>query len=100
MVWTVNDPAVMAELLAKRVDGIISDRPDLLREAVAKARSLPENRNESAYFARFDAEGHRGGRDLRPENTLPAFESGLDQLVNTLETDTGVTADRSVAHQP
>jgi glycerophosphoryl diester phosphodiesterase len=102
VVWTVNDPAVMAKLLAKRVDGIISDRPDLLREAVSKARSLPENRSEGPYFARFDAEGHRGGRDLRPENTLPAFESGLDQLVNTLETDTGVTADRVslISHEP
>ena len=102
VVWTVNNPAAMAELLAKRVDGIISDRPDLLREAVAKARSLPENRNEGAYFSRFDAEGHRGGRDLRPENTLPAFESGLDQLVTTLETDTGVTADRVslISHEP
>ncbi len=102
VVWTVNDPTVMAELLAKRVDGIISDRPDLLREAVSKARNQPENRNQSGYFDRFDAEGHRGGRDLRPENTLPAFESGLDQLVNTLETDTGVTADRVslISHEP
>ena len=102
VVWTVNDPNAMAELLAKRVDGIISDRPDLLREAVSKARGLPENRGEDAYFAKFDAEGHRGGRDLRPENTLPAFESGLDQLVTTLETDTGVTADRVslISHEP
>lgn len=102
VVWTVNDSVEMAELLAKRVDGIISDRPDLLREAVLKARNLPENRGENAYFARFDAEGHRGGRDLRPENTLPAFESGLDQLVSTLETDTGVTADgvSLISHEP
>lgn len=102
VVWTVNDPTVMAELLAKRVDGIISDRPDLLREAVAKSRSLPENRGDRVYFERFDAEGHRGGRDLRPENTLPAFESGLDQLVTTLETDTGVTSDRVslISHEP
>jgi glycerophosphoryl diester phosphodiesterase len=102
VVWTVNDPTTMAELLAKRVDGIISDRPDLLREAVSKARNQPESRNERAYFDRFDAQGHRGGRDLRPENTLPAFESGLDQLVNTLETDTGVTADRVslISHEP
>lgn len=102
VVWTVNDPSTMAELLAKRVDGIISDRPDLLREAVAKARSLPENRGDATYFAKFDAEGHRGGRDLRPENTLPAFESGLDQLITTIETDTGATADRAslISHEP
>jgi glycerophosphoryl diester phosphodiesterase len=84
------------------VDGIISDRPDLLRKAVLKARSLSENRGQDAYFARFDAEGHRGGRDLRPENTLPAFESGLDQLIRTIETDTGVSADRVslISHEP
>jgi glycerophosphoryl diester phosphodiesterase len=102
VVWTVNDPKTMAELLAKRVDGIISDRPDLLLEAVSKARGLPENRGKDDYFAKFDAEGHRGGRDLRPENTLPAFESGLDQFVTTLETDTGVSADRVslISHEP
>jgi glycerophosphoryl diester phosphodiesterase len=74
----------------------------LLTQAVSKARSLPENRNDEAYFARFDAQAHRGGRDLRPENTLPSFESGLDQLVNTLETDTGVTADgvSLISHEP
>lgn len=29
-VWTVNDPAEMAQLIAAGVDGIITDRPDLL----------------------------------------------------------------------
>lgn len=102
VVWTVNDPAVMAELIAKRVDGIISDRPDLLRKEVERARNLDQSAATKAYFDRFDAQGHRGGRDLRPENTLPAFESGLDQLVSTLETDTGVTADRVslISHEP
>jgi glycerophosphoryl diester phosphodiesterase len=31
-VWTVDDPAVMAGLLDAGADGIITDRPDLLRE--------------------------------------------------------------------
>jgi hypothetical protein len=43
---------------------------------------------------RFDAQGHRGGRDLRPENTLPAMEVALDSLMSTLELDTGITSDR------
>src|SRR4051794_30259804 len=48
VVWTVNDPTIMAELIAKRVDGIISDRPDLLQEAISKARNRPDNRTEQA----------------------------------------------------
>jgi glycerophosphoryl diester phosphodiesterase len=32
LVWTVNDPAVMTHLLDLGADGIITDRPDLLRE--------------------------------------------------------------------
>ena len=89
--WTTNDPATMRALIALRVDGIISDRPDLLQSVLKEERAAhPE---EAAYFARFDVAAHRGGRGLRPENTLPSFESGLDQLSTTLETDTGVTAD-------
>jgi glycerophosphoryl diester phosphodiesterase len=34
-VYTVNDPARMRELAALGVDGIFSDRPDLLRRALA-----------------------------------------------------------------
>jgi glycerophosphoryl diester phosphodiesterase len=33
VVWTVNQPADMARLIEMGVDGIISDRPDLLRQA-------------------------------------------------------------------
>jgi glycerophosphoryl diester phosphodiesterase len=32
--WTVNDPPFMHQLLDAGVDGIITDRPDLLREAL------------------------------------------------------------------
>jgi len=35
VVWTVNDPARMSELADLDVDGIVTDRPDLLREVLA-----------------------------------------------------------------
>lgn len=77
--WTTNDPATMRTLIALGVDGLISDRPDLLQQV--------------AHRANFAIVGHRGARDLRPENTLPAFEAGLDHLVTALETDIGITTD-------
>ncbi|WP_433967414.1 glycerophosphodiester phosphodiesterase family protein [Tunturiibacter gelidiferens] len=89
--WTTNDPAKMRALIGLRVDGIISDRPDLLQQVVKEeAAAHPD---EAAYFKSFDVSAHRGGRGLRPENTLPSFEDGLDHLSTTLETDTGVTTD-------
>jgi glycerophosphoryl diester phosphodiesterase len=89
--WTTNDPAKMRALIDLRVDGIISDYPNLLQQVVKEeAVAHPQ---EAAYFKSFDVSAHRGGRGLRPENTLPSFEDGLDHLSTTLETDTGVTAD-------
>jgi glycerophosphoryl diester phosphodiesterase len=44
----------------------------------------------------FDLEAHRGGRALLPENTLPAFANALSMGVDTLELDTGITADGEV----
>ncbi len=89
--WTTNDSAKMRTLIGLRVDGIISDRPDILQSVLKQeAAAHPE---EAAYFKSFDVAAHRGGRGLRPENTLPSFESGLDHLSTTLETDTGVTTD-------
>ncbi len=35
-VWTVNDPAEMAALVAERVGGVITDRPDLLARALGR----------------------------------------------------------------
>ena len=50
----------------------------------------------------FDIEAHRGGRDRRPENTIPAFKYAIKLGVTTLELDTAVTKDRVVvvSHNP
>jgi len=87
--WTTNDPARMRTLIAMHIDGLISDRPDLLQQAVADVR-----KTDTTVSPNFNVSGHRGGRGLRPENTLPAFEAGMDNLIDTIETDTGVTSDR------
>ena len=101
VVWTVNERARILELMQLGVNGIISDRPDLLLQA---ARDFDANGDGTPGdflttdglidINKFDAQGHRGGRNLRPENTLPAMEVGLDNLMTTLETDTGITLDR------
>jgi glycerophosphoryl diester phosphodiesterase len=54
------------------------------------------------YIPKFDLEGHRGARGLRPENTIPAFLLALDSGVTTLELDLAVTKDKQiiVSHEP
>ena len=49
----------------------------------------------------FDIEAHRGGRALRPENTLASFSNALSMGVDTLELDIGVTRDGAlvVSHE-
>ena len=42
---------------------------------------------------RFDLQGHRGARGLKPENTLPSFEAAFDAGVTTVETDIHLTSD-------
>ncbi|MDY8135561.1 esterase-like activity of phytase family protein [Aquimarina sp. 2201CG5-10] len=99
VVYTVNDLENMNLLLELGVQGIISDRPDILLEAV---QNFDKNGDGQADFIDteglidvklFDAQGHRGARNLRPENTLPAMEAALDYLMPTLETDCGITQD-------
>jgi glycerophosphoryl diester phosphodiesterase len=42
----------------------------------------------------FDVQAHRGGRALRPENTLAAFAHAIDLGADALEMDLAVTRDR------
>lgn len=54
------------------------------------------------YIPRFDVQGHRGARGLRPENTIPAFITALDEGVTTLEMDVVISKDKQVvvSHEP
>ncbi len=97
--YTVNDQESMQALIALGVSGIISDNPNLLYEVASTydgdSDGQPDFLDEDGLLVieRFDAQGHRGGRNLRPENTLPAMEAGMDYLMTTLETDAGITQD-------
>lgn len=42
---------------------------------------------------RFELQGHRGARGLKPENTLPSFEAALDVGASSIETDIHRTRD-------
>ena len=54
------------------------------------------------YIPKFDIQGHRGARGLRPENTIPAFLMALDSGVTTIELDVAITKNRQVvvSHEP
>ncbi len=107
--WTVNNKSDMLALMKLGINGIISDRPDLLLEAIrefdANDNGVPGDFLTANYLIdieKIDAQAHRGGRNLRPENTLPAMEVGLDYLMTTLETDIGITKDSIpvLTHEP
>jgi glycerophosphoryl diester phosphodiesterase len=50
----------------------------------------------------FDLQAHRGGRGLRPENTLASFENAIRMGVTTLELDIAITSDGIpvISHDP
>lgn len=54
------------------------------------------------YIPKFDVQGHRGARGLRPENTISAFLLAIDSGVTTIELDVVVTKDKRlvVSHEP
>lgn len=91
--WNPNDAETIRREIRMGVDGLITDRPDILQQVLAEERAAATTFTQRSYLKDFDVSAHRGGRGLRPENTLPSFESGMDNLVTTLETDTGVTTD-------
>ncbi len=59
----------------------------------ASSASMPAG---EAHSIGLDIEAHRGGRALRPENTLASFAYALSMGVNTLELDMGVTRDNVI----
>ncbi len=54
------------------------------------------------YIPRFDIQGHRGCRGIKPENSIPAFITALDSGVTTIEMDLAITKDKQVivSHEP
>lgn len=54
------------------------------------------------YIPKFEVQGHRGARGLKPENTIPAFITALDSGVMTLEMDVVISKDGQVvlSHEP
>ena len=65
-------------------------------------QSQPNSQPKPLYIPKFDLQGHRGARGLKPENTIPAFLVALDSGVTTIEMDVAVTKDKQiiVSHEP
>ncbi|MFN7438081.1 MAG: glycerophosphodiester phosphodiesterase family protein [Bacteroidota bacterium] len=63
---------------------------------------VPQSIDAQTYLPKFDVQGHRGARGLKPENTIPAFLTALDYGVTTLELDVVITKDKKVvvSHEP
>ncbi len=65
--WNPNDPETIRATIRLGVDGLISDRPDILQTVLAEERARPNlSADERARLASFDVSAHRGGRGLRP----------------------------------
>jgi glycerophosphoryl diester phosphodiesterase len=54
------------------------------------------------YIPKFDLQGHRGARGIRPENSIPAFIAALDLGVTTIELVVVISQDKQVvvSHEP
>ena len=57
---------------------------------------------QEIYIPKFDLQGHRGARGLKPENTIPGFLLALDTGVTTIEMDLAITKDKQIilSHEP
>jgi glycerophosphoryl diester phosphodiesterase len=75
----------------------MTNRILILMVLLAMAQPAP-----SQYIPKFDVQGHRGARGLRPENTIPGFLLALDAGVTTIELDVVITKDKQVvvSHEP
>lgn len=60
---------------------------------IAGCASSRKTTKEAVSFYKV---GHRGARGLMPENTIPAFEKGIEAGANTIEFDVHITKDHLV----
>jgi len=58
--WTVDDPETMRRLISWRVDGIITNKPDVLRGTAADRASAQPDRLSLSSPARLSDPGARG----------------------------------------
>lgn len=65
-------------------------------------KKAAQKNDSSVPFPSFGKEGHRGGRGLMPENTIPAMFKAIDLGVSTLEMDASISKDKKVvvSHDP
>jgi glycerophosphoryl diester phosphodiesterase len=70
--------------------------------ALLVAGMTPVDVHAKAQLDMFDLQAHRGGRDVRPENTLIAFAYAMELGVTTLEMDMQMTKDGHIviSHNP
>lgn len=63
---------------------------------------LTSQATAQVYIPKFDLQGHRGARGLKPENTIPSFITALNYGVTTLEMDVVITKDNQLilSHEP
>ena len=80
-------------LLAGAITAILAAGLNIMDVRAAEAKAVVQG---------FDLEGHRGGRDARPENTLISFAYGMELGETTLEMDMQLTKDGHIviSHNP